>query len=206
MGLLDQASAAEGSGTDLHKQTRNKLEVVFLSHLCSPEPEVVRASARCLELLCDEARVLLEVTNAESAVHHLQANLSVYTDISQTSILVTGSSHKAQEKRIFSLLRCIDIQTGGNLAAWDGLFTKFCSYMDPYLKAAEQTPVCKHQQRTTLNLSVVFRHLLLTGVAQQDFCVLSVAYASCPISRRRDWSRTRASVSIHPLCSSNLTF
>lgn len=47
-----------GSGTEIHRQTRNKLEVVLLTSMCSIEPSVVSTAAHCFNMLCEEADIL----------------------------------------------------------------------------------------------------------------------------------------------------
>lgn len=78
-----KALAGEGSGTAIHRQTFNKLEVVFLTHMCSSDPEVISATADCLGLLCEESDILIEVVQNEDMIEFLQPNLEVYRQLSK---------------------------------------------------------------------------------------------------------------------------
>eukprot|EP00054_Salpingoeca_dolichothecata_P028574 m.218407 g.218407 ORF g.218407 m.218407 type:complete len:2785 (-) comp26259_c1_seq1:68-8422(-) len=132
--LSNKHRVREGSCTELHRQTRNKVEVVFLYNLCHPDQNIIRCAANCAKLFCEEADILID---AGSPVDDsFRANLHIYRQLSETGTVVTG--FRAQQKRIMSIIRGVEIQTGGNLAAWDGLFSTWSAMADRLTKKIEE--------------------------------------------------------------------
>ena len=48
----------EGSSSANHRVTRSKLEIVFLTHLCVSNPDIIAAAAEGFNRLCEEADIL----------------------------------------------------------------------------------------------------------------------------------------------------
>eukprot|EP00047_Mylnosiga_fluctuans_P015123 m.43539 g.43539 ORF g.43539 m.43539 type:complete len:2596 (+) comp5784_c0_seq3:20-7807(+) len=134
-----RASATKTGGGDFnHKTARNKLEIVFLTCLCSCDPAIVARGLEGLGLLCDESAILLEYldpTSDGSLYDYLTANKPVYLPLSSADEVAGG--HRAQLKRITKLLRTITVQTYGNQQAWSIVFDRWSSASNKFRKAEE---------------------------------------------------------------------
>ncbi|KAF2077194.1 hypothetical protein CYY_001515 [Polysphondylium violaceum] len=104
---------------DVRSQGNTKLEVALLIHLCSSEPDICSKCATCFGLLCEEIEILGEMDEVNSIV----SNYAVYKKLSTAGILQTGRQH--QQKVIRTLLRRIEVQTTGNFAAWEDVYSRW---------------------------------------------------------------------------------
>eukprot|EP00118_Oscarella_pearsei_P012253 m.88991 g.88991 ORF g.88991 m.88991 type:complete len:2691 (+) comp36590_c0_seq4:57-8129(+) len=111
-----QIDASIESDTELCHQTQTQLEVVLLSSLWSPQPDVVLTALRCVYHLCREMEI--KGTMDDISDMPLNQNLASYRGLaSLTSAVRTG--RVAQQKKILHLLREMQEQTVGNMQAWD---------------------------------------------------------------------------------------
>eukprot|EP00051_Salpingoeca_urceolata_P003452 m.57787 g.57787 ORF g.57787 m.57787 type:complete len:2607 (+) comp12795_c0_seq1:372-8192(+) len=130
---LNKTVAMQGFDPEVHKQTRNQLDVVLLTSLCNPEAEIVRMAAECFKRLCEQADLLLEAAEADPTYDatnlvFLHANENVYRQLWDSGQLITGI--RAAQKRVHSVIRGMQVQTGGNLAAWGQLYSQWGLLVD----------------------------------------------------------------------------
>ncbi|KYR01829.1 hypothetical protein DLAC_01846 [Tieghemostelium lacteum] len=111
----------EQSVRDARSQGSTKLEVALLIHLCSSEPDICSKCATCFGLLCEEIEILGEMDEVNGIV----SNYPVYKKLSTAGVLQTGRQH--QQKVIRTLLRRIEVQTTGNFAAWEDVYSRWNS-------------------------------------------------------------------------------
>eukprot|EP00052_Salpingoeca_macrocollata_P027084 m.255425 g.255425 ORF g.255425 m.255425 type:complete len:2782 (+) comp22689_c2_seq1:322-8667(+) len=132
-----QTGIPEGQNKANLVVTRHKVESVFLTQLCVSNPEIIQVAAEGFRRLCEETDIL-GVSDEDDNL--LTVNLDVYRELAKTGGLVTG--FRAQQKQIMHLLRCITVQTTGNLSAWDNVYSRWGEATDSLIslctRAAEE--------------------------------------------------------------------
>jgi neurofibromin 1 len=124
------------------------LEVALLVLLCSAETEICSKAIACLGHLCEEARLADEVpttldeiedetqepgqTSLYSSQLTVVENFITYAELTSVGVLMPG--RVAQQKRIRKMLRKMDKQTPGNLAAWEEAYKRWRALMQAVAK------------------------------------------------------------------------
>ncbi|XP_065830941.1 neurofibromin-like [Oscarella lobularis] len=133
-----QIDASIDSDTELCHQTQTQLEVVLLSSLWSPQPDVVLTALRCIYHLCKEVEIKGNAN--EISDMPINVNLTTFRGLANLASAVR-TGRVAQQKKIWHLLRQMHEQTLGNTQSWDDTLCQWqaaTSVLTTYKREPEQ--------------------------------------------------------------------
>ncbi|KAI9294940.1 hypothetical protein K502DRAFT_360889 [Neoconidiobolus thromboides FSU 785] len=115
------------------------LEVALLVMLCMPDSEICSQATFSLGLLSKEIELTSELNDVDDYKLTLFDNRAVYNMLPKAGVLVTG--RVAQQKSIRKILRLVQIQTPGNLLAWEEVYKRWKNLKNIATTPPDEAPV-----------------------------------------------------------------